>query len=99
MLLKKEKIDYLINNPYSKNLVQSKKLSSLTDKELDYLLKIADNALTVLSMKFGSEKSAEKTAVYYFRERLIEEIGLRAASKGKYNNLNNKKKTKKRKRK
>ena len=30
---------------------------------------------------------------------LIEEIGLRAASKGKYNNLNNKKKTKKRKRK
>lgn len=95
----KKMINEYIINPHSKNLIQSKDLSDLTNKELRYLLELADNALTVLSMKFGSEKSAEKTAVYYFRERLIEEIGLRAASKGKYNNLNNKKKTKKRKRK
>jgi hypothetical protein len=94
----KEMIDELITKPREKNLVQSKKLSSLTNKELNYLLELAENALSVLSIEFHAELDAELNAVYNFEERLVEEIGLRESSKGKFNDLNvNKKKTKKRK--
>ncbi|MBR4830717.1 MAG: hypothetical protein IKZ96_03015 [Bacilli bacterium] len=97
--LDKEKnmIEEYIENPYLKKLDPSKKLSSLTNKELEYLLELAENALSVLSREFNPELGAELNAVYYFEERLVEEVGLRESSKGKYNNLNNKKKTKKRK--
>lgn len=94
----KEMIDELIIKPREKNLVQSKRLSNLTNKELNYLLELAENALSVLSIEFHAELDAELNAVYYFEERLVEEIGLRESSKGKFNDLNaNKKKTKKRK--
>ena len=100
----KELIDELIRNPYRKELVQSKKLTKLTNKELEYLLELANNALTVMSMEINSEAiseiNSEINAVYYFEERLVEELGLRESSKGKYNDLNiKKKKTKKKKRK